>query len=151
MTQSGHLIRKQNEGLDEEEMESERPKIVTVAIVILAVSLTYRAYSEFVLLDFLYAGEDVLLLIGWAMVPVSIYAFQAWVLWKVARGRNWARIVAIVVVLLRVGLAAFILASPFRPILGSPLIAIIPVIAEVIAVILLLLAGSFFRPSKSVV
>lgn len=132
-------------------LKPERPKTVTLAVVLLAVSLAYRIYGELALLSFLYPDpmEYGHSFFGWALLLASIYVFQAWVIWKVAQGRNWARIVTILIVLLRVGMAVFILAGPFGPIVGSPLIAIAHVSAEVIAALLLLSASRFFRPSQS--
>lgn len=131
-------------------MELERPKIVTVAVIVFTASLAYRIYGEVTILAALYPdpaeyGDEHL---GSALVLAGIYAFQAWIIWMVALGRNWARIIMILLVLLRVGIAALILASPFAPIVGSPFIAVAHILAEVVAVILLLMATRFFRPHQ---
>lgn len=133
-------------------MELERPKIVTLAVAILAVSLAYRIYGELAILSFLYPdpmdyGPS---FFGWAALLMSIYVAQVLILWNVARGRNWAKILTILLVSLRLGIAVLILVSPFAPIIGSLQIAVTQIVAEVVAVILLLLAKRFFRPSQSV-
>ena len=128
-----------------------RPAIVTVAIVILAATLVYRLYGELRILAFLYYGygEGFAYQFGWALPSIGIAIFQAWVLWKVAQGRNWARIVTLLLVLFRVCVAAFILASPFAPMIGSLVIAVTQVGLEVLAVVLLLLTSGFFKPPQS--
>ena len=75
----------------------QRPAIVTVAIVFLAVTLAYRLYGELKILAYLYYGygEGFAYQFGWALPSIGIAVFQAWVLWKVAQGRNWARIVTL--------------------------------------------------------
>ncbi len=133
-------------------MELERPKIVTLAVAILAVSMVYRVYGELVILSFLYPdpldyGPS---FFGWALLLMSIYIAQVLILWNVFRGRNWARIITILLVSIRLGIAVLILVSPFAPLIGSLLIAVTQIVAEVVAVILLLLAKRFFRPSQSI-
>jgi len=138
--------------LEDQEMELERPKIVTLALVILAVSLAYRIYGELAILSFLYPdpADYGLSFFGWGLLLMSFYIAQVLILWNVARGRNWARIITILLVSLRLGIAVLILVSPFAPIAGSLLVALTQVVAEVFALVLLVFAKRFFRPSGSV-
>jgi hypothetical protein len=129
----------------------DRPKIVTIAVVILGLSLAFRIFSE---LSFLFSladsSQSVSFQIGRAATPIAFYAFQGWVLWKVAQGRNWARITLLFLVLLNTGLALLVLGDPLGQLFVSPTIASLQVVSELIAIVFILWpTGYFSRPQDA--
>ncbi len=125
-----------------------RPKLVTVAIGLFGLSLAFRVYSELSFLGFL--ADSTAFQIGRALVPIGFYAIQGWVLWKVAHGRNWARVTLLIFVLLNTGITALLLGNPFGAFLVSYATAALQIIVEVIAVVFLLLSAGFFTRPKDV-
>ena len=126
----------------------DRPRLVTVAIVLFGLSLAFRIYSELSFLNFVAdPAQYVPFNLGRAIVPIVFYAFQGWILWKVAHGKNWARITLMFFVLLNTGIAILVLGNPFGQFFVSPAVASFQVLGELVAVVLLLIPSDFFsRP-----
>lgn len=127
------------------ETKMDRPRLVTVAIVLFGLSLAYRIYGELSFLSF--AADPAQLVpfdLGRAAVPVGFYALQGWVLWQVARGKNWARIMLMFFVLLNTGIAMLVLGDPFGQFFVSPAVASFQILGELVAVVLLLIPTGFF-------
>jgi len=127
-----------------------RPRPVTVAIVLFGLSLLSRVYGELSLLIFLADPDQPAgYTLGRAIVPLGFYAIQAWALWSVAHGKNWARITLVVLVLLNTAVATLVLATPMGQAMVSTAVTSIQVVAELVAVVLLLWATEFFvQPAK---
>jgi len=132
------------------ENQVERPKLVTVAVVLFGISLAIRIYGE---LSFAYLlgreTGDVAFQFGRVAPPIIFYVFQGWILCNVAKGRNWSRIAMIVIVFLNVAVAYLVLANPLGQHLTSTSIVSFQIVAEVTSVILVLFSADYFTHSRS--
>jgi hypothetical protein len=83
----------------------ERPKTVLLAVVLLAVSILYRAIA---LLSISISDVDpatsVPFAIGRMLPPMLWYALQAWLLLQLLRGYRWARSAVVATVALEIAL-----------------------------------------------
>lgn len=128
----------------------QRPWTVVTAILLLGVSLAYSSFSElYRVLLFTSEGQSPAFAIGRASVPIALIAFQVWLLSKIWSGRNWARILILVIVLGSVLLKYFFLQSSFGSFFVSPVFVASQTVVDVAAVILLLMSGDFFEKSSN--
>jgi hypothetical protein len=95
---------------DPAEARGQRPKEVTRAIQVLWISLIVGAVSSILFLGLNSSGgEQLILLIGTGIA----LGFRAWIIAKIAKGRNWARILFLVFLILGLAFVVFsVLAMP---------------------------------------
>ncbi|MDJ0927523.1 MAG: hypothetical protein QNJ73_07705 [Gammaproteobacteria bacterium] len=124
-------------------------KLVLSAIGLFSLSLALRFFGEIAwFVAAVDAGGDPAFLGGRVSVPIAYYAFQVFLLFRIYRLRNWARITLAIVVLLNCLTAFILLSSPIATVFGSPIAAAVPVLLEVVAV-LLLFSSSGFSQAKT--
>jgi hypothetical protein len=129
-----------------------RPKIVLAAAALLAASLVLSLYAE---VTFAFAsvaaGAAPGFVVGRLLWPVLWVALQAWLLFKLLQGRNWARISFVIVVALGVVVRFLALSSPVAQLSGVTMmiLAALQTVAELVAILFVLMAGSYFSPRAS--
>ena len=129
-----------------------RPKVVLAATALLALSLAFSVYAEISFaLASVAAGATPGFAIGRFLWPLLWFAVQAWLLFKLVQGRNWARILVIIFVALAVVLRYVAVNSPFAQLSGAGtlIVALVQTMAEVVAVLLLIMAGYYFASRAS--
>jgi flagellar biogenesis protein FliO len=125
---------------------------VFAAIALLALSLSFSAYAEISFaLASVSAGAAPGFAIGRLLWPLLWFAVQAWVLFKLVQGRNWARILIIVFVALAVALRYVAINSPLAQLSDASTLAaaVAQTMVELVAVLLLIMAGNYFAPRAS--
>src|SRR5205085_3868474 len=121
---------------------------VLAAVALLALSLAFSVYAEISFaLASVAAGSSVGFALGRAAVwPLLWFALQAWLLFKLTQGRNWARMLVIGVVALAAVARYVSISSPLAQMSGPAMLvgAAVQTIAEVVAVLLLIIGGNHF-------
>jgi hypothetical protein len=125
---------------DSAEIRGERPKEVTLAVKLLWTSLLLGVAGMFLQpLNATAPAQWIGVIIG----AGAVFAIWAWIVSKIAKGRNWARVLFLVLVIL--GLVVTVLVMPTamaiyraRPLNG--VISLINVVIEVVTMYLLLTA-----------
>lgn len=136
---------------DPTEVRGERPKEVTLAVKLLWFSLLLGVAGVF--LQPLNAKAPA----QWLGVVIGagvVFGIWAWIVSKIAKGRNWARILFLVLVILGLVVTVFVLPTAMaiyraRPLNG--LISFINLVIEIITMYLLLTAPArawFKRPPQ---
>ncbi|MGB5623307.1 MAG: hypothetical protein WBN65_12500 [Gammaproteobacteria bacterium] len=101
-------------------------------------------------LSFALPGGSVAFAMGRLIVAAIIYAIPAFILWKVWKGRNWARIALAIVVVLHIALVMMLMQSPLGIVLmPAPFLTLALLAIEVVAIVLLFSANEWF--SRNVV
>src|SRR5262245_16588254 len=117
------------------------------ATALLALSLAVSVYGaiSFARLS-VAAGATPGFAVGRLLLPLLWCAIQAWLLFKLLQGRNWARIFVFVVVALAVVSRYVAINSVSLQLFGaaSLILALLQTMAELLAVLLLVMAGSYF-------
>jgi hypothetical protein len=125
---------------------------VLAAAALLAASLAFNLYGE---LNFFFVslavGANPSFAVGRLFWPLLWLAVQVWLLFKLVQGRNWARIVFIVVVVLGVAFRYLLLHSLESRLSGytTTISALLQTLVELVAVLLVLIAGQYFSQRAS--
>jgi len=136
---------------DPTEIRGERPKEVTLAVKLLWTSLLLGVAGMFFQpLNATATAQWIGVIIG----AGAVFGIWAWIVAKIAKGRNWARILFLVLVILGLVVTALVLPTAMtiyraRPLNG--LVSLINLVIEVVTMYLLLTAPArawFKQPSQ---
>ena len=129
-----------------------RPTIVLAAAALFAASVALNIGAELTFtFTSLAAGVKVGVLVGRLVWPLLWLAVQAALLFKLMQGRNWARISLIALAVLTVSVRYLALNSHFARLLDVTIVFVAgaQTVLEVVAVLLVLMAGSYFSRRAS--
>jgi hypothetical protein len=117
---------------------ADRPPEVTRAVLLIWISIGLGILGLFIAPREMPFGW-----VGIGIVALLTLAIWAWIITKIARGRNWARITYLVLIVLGYGSMAFTWQVQIATLKASPLSAVLTVVEAVIAVyaIYLLFSG----------